>query len=202
MTATWDLRVDLPEEWFSVPLGPEADLDELERQLVARAERDPAAAEVRSELRTMLVGCAASARARGADSTAVRWEPDELDGFSSATLDTFLLARPPGPVADELDRLQMVVATRRNGDFDQPAVEICALPVGDAVRVQVITEVPPEVDASPREGTLLVETVQYWLPIADHGDVVLFAFATPNLAGAEALVGEFDEVVRRLELVR
>lgn len=206
----WDLQIKLPDAWFMLPLGAAADLDDLEQQLEARIGREPELAPGRDELRSMLLRFAAGATERGAAGGAVRWARDELDAISTATLDTYLMDREPGSPGDALEHLRATVSRRQPTDRDDPVVELRRLPAGPALRLQVITETRPDQQpstlAGPDEaapsGVLLVETVQYWLPVPDHSDLVMLAFATPNLAGAQQLVAELDATVAALELVR
>lgn len=196
----WDLAASLPDTWFELPLGRRAQPVDLDGQLDSRARRQPELAAHRCALREMLLAYRADAEVRGADAVAVRWELDDFDGASTATLHTYLLARgTAGPPGAELAELVAALAEPRPTDRHAPEVDIVGLTMGAAVRVRVVTAA----EADPREdGLLLLDTVQYWMPISDHDDLALLAFATPDLAGAEALVAELDAIVADAELRR
>ncbi|MGH9137634.1 MAG: hypothetical protein ACRD0G_11390 [Acidimicrobiales bacterium] len=199
MTATWDLVAEFPDTWFDVPIGPTAHPDDLDAQIDARIDREPALAPYRQALAESVLTIAADATEHQATAAKVRFDLSELDGVSHATVYVFLLDRdgtasPAATVAE----LEEALAGRRTADQTDPAVEVRHLDAGDALRVQVITEAEPDEDG----GLLLVETVQYWLPVPGHDDLILLAFSTPNLAGADALIDEFDAIAARVKLER
>lgn len=196
-TQTWGLSLPLGEAWFDLPLDDEATQASYEARVDARIAREPDLAGSRDSLVKMIAHFARDARMRGAVGGALYWKRHDLDVVSVATLYTTVCPRSDGPVSDEIERLRSQLDERYATDRFEPAVDVCDLPAGQALRVRVISDTEQDEN---EQWVALLETVQYWIPVPGWPACLLLNFSTPNLAGAEPLVTEFDQIARRLDL--
>lgn len=196
-TRSLAVRIPLGDSWFDLPLDEDTDREALQERVDARLGREPDLAPARERLVDMLAHFSRDARERGAVGAALYWRRHDLDIVTVATLYTAVCPRPEGPVDAEIARLAGHLAERYATDRFDPAVETCELPAGQALRVRVISETERDED---RHGVGLLETVQYWIPVASRPASLLLNFSTPNLAGADRLVAELDAIAARVEL--
>lgn len=207
----WGMRLKFGPSWFDLSIGEQPDVGKLAAQVDARIGREPRLLDSRQKLIDMLVYFSQDATRRGAAMAAMRWALDEFDGASMATV--YVRAykdEQVRSVEQTLAFLQARMVPRHASDMADPQVEVKELPAGKALRVQVISRVEPgehdqirerKDDTDPhtmRSG--LLETVQYWLPIAGQPLTAVFTFSTPNLAGGQAIVEEFDQMIENLRI--
>jgi hypothetical protein len=204
MTDTWAVSGPLDERWFDLPLDRDAALAELEPLVDAQVERQPELSRHRQRLLDALPTAIEEANEQGAIHAAIRWvHHPRLDEVSLATMCMIVFDRArPGPVADELDALQAGLIKHHATDRGRRTVERRHTGGGEAVRLHVITETGPGRDQHDEGRTVLLETVQYWLPVPGQADTLLVQFATPNLGMGEELVAEFDTIADHLELTQ
>lgn len=201
----WRANLPLGPAWFKLPLGDKIDPEALAAQVDARISRDPRLSGKRQELIDMLAHFARDATDREVMAAAVFWVPDELDGVLVATLYTTACERTAsGPVDRWLDRLRSRLAALHAGQLSEPAMELRDLPAGKALRAQVMTgaDVTSE-PGQPRNGhsrEVVLDNIQYWIPVPDRPLALLLTLATPNLAAAEVIAKEFDRIVEHLTL--
>lgn len=206
----WGMKLKFGPSWFDLSIGEEPDVGRLAAQVDARIGREPRLLDSRQKLIDMLVYFSQDATRRGAAMAAMRWALDEFDGASVATV--YVRAyqdEQVRPIDQTLAVLQARMVPRHASDMAEPQVEVRELPAGKALRVQVISrvergpndQVTDHGDSDPnalRSG--LLETVQYWLPIPGQTLTTVFTFSTPNLAGGQAVIEEFDHMIENLRL--
>lgn len=205
----WGMKLKFGPSWFDLSIGEEPDVGKLTAQVDARIGREPRLLDSRQKLIDMLVWFSQDATRRGAAMAAMRWALDEFDGASVATV--YVRAykdEQVRPVDQTLAFLQARMVPRHGSDMADPQVEVRELPAGKALRVQVISRVEPgendqitrHADDTDRQTMRsgLLENVQYWLPIPGQTLTVVFTFSTPNLAGGQAIVEEFDQMIESL----
>ncbi len=192
MDSTWECTLRLPETWVAVmPDMTDADLDE---QVDARRLDAPLAATLKDKLRMLREDLDHRSALYGA----LTWQPDEVDGVFSANVLVFAAPRSAAglPVDPEIRTLADRLPTERSGDVTPPDVAEVELPAGPAVRVRVLTETSPDDDGA----TMVLDCVQYWLPLADHAENVIFSFSTPNLALGDQFAEMFDRIAQTIEI--
>lgn len=184
-------------QWFELPVDasdPDG-FDRIESQVDARIQRDPAVSDHRPQLLDMLTSSAEQARRRRAVAAAVRFDLHELDMVSMASLH---VTAHRGPVAAPEERIRALrdQLASEVGEASAGSVsEVRELPAGVALRIQLIGQAR---ESDDKEAVPMAENVQYWLPIPDQPINLLVFYSTPNVAGAEPLVAEFDHIMETL----
>lgn len=195
----WHCELTLFEPWRALELDPArcgAVHGALARELIGRSGDDRTTLR-RADLARRLRGIAGWALEQGAFAAAARLESGSLQA-TVTVLD--MQCSPelvdPGDVAATLDRLEPLLVEPRDGDVGDPFVEGVIGRAGPMLRVQALTRLPDDAGGPD----LLVETVQYWLPVPATLDLVLLSFAAPDLARAEELMVEFDQLAGSLTI--
>lgn len=203
-TDSWGVSLPLGPAWFKLPVAPDADHTEVQAQVDARISREPRLAERRPELVDMVSHFTKDARERGAVAAGLLWALDNLDGVVVATLYCAVCERTTGDSVDQYrEALQAQLATKHPNDRTKRKIEMRDLEAGKALRVRVMSDaeaIGEEEDQSVRQSVVLLDTAQYWVPLARQPVTLLFTFATPNLAGAEHLVEQFDDILQRMAI--
>lgn len=196
----WSFVLAPPEVY--VPVDPDVDLraDQLRaaaEQLVDhRASDDPLVAEHRNEW---------------VDHVATFWqdarEKQALDAYtmvydaSGLPVKAFILAfgtecDHPDDIATEIRSLEARLKVAREGDISERDVSVVDLPAGEAVRMRTLVETDPG-----ERRSLVVDVVEYWVPVPGHPDGLLLSFTTPVLGLADILADIADDVAQTLQIV-
>lgn len=188
----WECTVNLPETWLA--LLPDASDGVIDEQVDARAYDEALASTLKDKLRMLREDLDERRALYGA----LTWQPDEIDGVYSANMLMFAAPRSaPGlPVAAEIRTLADALPKQRAGDVTPPAVSEVDLPAGPAVRVRVLAETSPDDDGA----TMVLDCVQFWLPLTEHDETLIFSFSTPNLALGDQLAEVFDRIATAIEV--
>jgi hypothetical protein len=195
----WNCELTLFGPWRALELDPArcgAVHGALAREVIGRSDDDRTTLR-RADLVRRLRGIAASALVQGAFAAAAR-----LEGGSLQATVTVLDVRcgpelvDPRDIEATLDRLEPLLVEARDGDVGDPFVEGVIGRAGPMLRVQTLTRLPDDAGGPD----LLVETVQYWLPVPATRDLALLSFAAPDLARAQELLAEFDQLAGSLTI--
>ncbi len=193
MDSAWECTVKLPQTWLAItPETTDAGIDE---QVSAAPDVD---AQLSSTLQEKLRMLRDDLNERRGLYGGLVWHPDEVDGVFSANVMAFAAPRSaPGlPVDAEIRTLAHALPKERAGDVVPPVVDEVALPAGPAVRVRVMAETSPDEDGA----TMVLDCVQYWLPLSEHDQNLIFSFSTPNLALGDDLAEIFEQIAQTIEV--
>jgi hypothetical protein len=98
---------------------------------------------------------------------------------------------------DDLTELADDLGRPRPNDAGARRAEVVALPAGRAVRVQFLSETPLDVGRG-----LILELVQFWLPVPGTGTRLVLSCSTPLVAVAEHITPVFDDIAGTIEVFR
>lgn len=187
-------------QWFELPVnGPDqARLDRIESQLNARIQRDPGISDHRQQLLDMLTDSTEQARRRHAVTAALRFDLHELDMVSIASLHVTAHRAPVASPEERIQALRVQLAGEVGQATAESVSEVRELPAGGALRIKLIGQARKVDDV---EAVPMAENVQYWLPVPDHPVNLLVFFSTPNVAGAEPFVAEFDQLMETFQIL-
>lgn len=93
------------------------------------------------------------------------------------------------------ENLVRSLAAVHPGDAGRRGIDTVQVAAGKAVRVRCLVYLPQ--DKTSRQ---VADTVQYWVPVEDTGDLAVLTFATLHLAFGDFFAEAFDEVAATLEL--
>jgi hypothetical protein len=81
------------------------------------------------------------------------------------------------------------------GDAGRRWIDTVQVAAGKAVRVRCLAYLSED-----EAGRTVADTVQYWVPVKDTGELAVLTFATRNVAFGDFFAEAFDEVAATLEL--
>lgn len=143
-----------------------------------------------NEIRGRLREVAEDAVRRGGMYSALLCVP--FEGGALTAVATLLPVSGQDP---DLEALVTMVATPRPGDAGRRQVDVVQVAAGPSVRVRYLADVP--IDDAEQQ---IADTVQYWVPVGDTGDLAVLTFATTHLIYGDFFAELFDEVAATLEL--
>ena len=193
----WDFSISFPDRWF-VRDNDHATRRGTTERAVARylAERPDASIDPDWMVETLL-RMAADADDKGPLIAANLW--DIADGIVvTGNVMVFEGDREaPESVDAELANLLQALSQPEEGDVGERRPAIVELPAGRAAYLRMLAES----GADERGDTLLVDTVQYWLPVPDRHDCVFISGSTPNVALGDAFADEWQWIAETVELM-
>lgn len=197
----WDGDVSLPPEWFNLTLDRRQDAAGVDAQLAERIQRQPELAPAREILRQMLLSFADDGRALDAGFGAMRWEDHEFLGVVSATMLVHRLERDATMcVDDNLAELSALLSAPIPSDQFSPRVDEVALTCGRALRMEAVRGATTQPTEEAGQGSLLLLSVQYWIPMVGSADLVELSFTSSNLLAAHELSEEFAGIAESLAI--
>lgn len=193
----WDFSISFPDRWFvrdnDLATRRRTTEEAVEAYL---GERSDVSVDPRWMVE-MLLGLAADADDKGALIAANLW--DMADGIVvMANLMVFEGDRQaPESVDAELANLVDALSRPDTGDVGEREPTVVHLPAGRAAYLRMLAES----GADERGDTLLLDTVQYWLPVPDRRDCVFISGSTPNVALGDAFADECRWIADTVELM-
>lgn len=188
----WDLDLVTPEYWYCLSGNPEKDRVQVPASVDEQLGSRPEWEVYREGIVGALLGLSeAVSEMAGKVCAAFRWEMTD-HGLVTATVIVRCYERPEGPVDAELAVMTGIAKERQAGEEMAPHVSTPDLPLGPAVRRQVVVQ-----PSAPRrsEKPPLRMMVDYWVPLEFAPTRTLgIAASTANLASASTIVPEFDEI--------
>ena len=82
-----------------------------------------------------------------------------------------------------------------DGDLSARTVEEVALKAGPAVRMHVIAKAPK---SRRRDPTVVLDTIQYWVPVPRRDEMIVLVGTTPSLGPREDLAATIEALVASL----
>jgi hypothetical protein len=184
----WDFEVVVPEAWLPLDsTGTRADHRGALVRDVEQAAARMGAANAAAVLLDMASQVAADADERGALAAAVGFD---LVGDNVA-VSSMMALRLEGDRPADPEHLATLLAAPRPEDLRQREVEVVALPVGPAVRVHAIADLPGDDEDAP---SVVVEGLDHFIPVPGGNDVLLVSCTTPMVALGDALLPTFDAI--------
>lgn len=186
-----------------VPLDPATQLEGHELRAAAtrlvdeRAALDQLVAARRSQWIDHVVTFWEDAREKQAlDAWTMVYEVDDLP------VKAFVLAfgaerEHPENVDAEIRSLEAALAASREGDVGERHVSVVQLPTGPAVRARGLAETDPG-----KRRSVVIDVVEYWVPVAGHPEGLLLTFTTSVLVVADILAEIADDIAQSLRFVR
>jgi hypothetical protein len=190
MADTWNLGIEMPEDWIPLPLEPGVDVtgwaEEQARELAQGTSVD--AVRLAHHLREW----AADSRLRD-PVCAFAFLPREIDTVI-AILEVDVIH--PDDTVPEIT-LDWIAQTFSSDDFGAPDIVRAKLPAGEAVRIRQNIAGEP---AGPSGGRTLIETVTYGIrpPEIESAVVVLASWTAPGIG--DKLVEGTDMIVSTLSV--
>lgn len=191
----WDFALSIPEGWWVWDPDGATRAATAARQVDERIAEQPELAHLRQHLIDMLLSYAEDADSKSVTVAATLWHLVDdvpivadlrvVDGIREA----------PDSVEDELEAV--LRAGRHPSDLGEPEVGVVDLPAGRAVRLRTLAET----DRDEKGETLVLDTVQYSVPVPDHPDMVIILGSTPSLSLADQLIETIDWIARTLEFL-
>jgi hypothetical protein len=194
-TADWTFSFVAPTGFFVVDLERDVEGDrEVTGQAVDRHIADlgkPELAGQREAFIDEVIGFARDGERQGAAAVMTWLDTAEGDPLA-ATVVAYQVegGEALGELAEDLRR-------PRPNDAGLRRAEVVSLPAGGAVRVHFLGEKPLEEGRS-----LVLEFVQYWLPVSGTGTRMVLSCSTPLIAVAEHITPLFDDIARTIEVLR
>jgi hypothetical protein len=191
----WNFAFVAPKGFFVVDLDRDAEGDRevtgdaVDRHLAGLGK--PGLARQREAFIDEVVGFARDGLQRGVSALMV-WL-DTADGHPLAATVTGYQVEG----GEVLTELAEDLRRPRPKDAGLRRADVVTLPAGGAVRVQFQAEAPLEAGQS-----LLLEFVQYWLPVPGTGTRMVLSCSTPLLAVAQHITPLFDDIARTIEVFR
>lgn len=192
---TWDFALDAPEGWYRWECYPERRAEVDAGQVDARVAAQPELAPHRSQILEFLADFGAHADRCFAYAALTRWEP----GDDAPEVAHFMVAggerRHPQRTDREIAYLSEVLAKPVEGDVSVRTVEAVALDAGPAVRLHVIAQAPK---SRRRDPTVVLDTIQYWVPVPEREEMIVLVGTTPSLGPREEFAATIDAMVASL----
>lgn len=187
----WRLQLRLPEHWFLVSGDPERDRLEAPADVDTEVRHRPELESYREFMLDPLLGLSGRLESMsGGICAAFRWDLTDY-GLVTATVVVRCYERPAGPVDTEVATMRSLASVQQSIDEFAPHVSEVDLPLGRAVRREVVIQPP----ATGDEKAPLRLTVDHWVPLDFAPTRTLGIRAgTSNLAMALTLVPEFDAI--------
>ena len=193
----WDFTIRFPEGWIvrepDLALRPEATARAVDSEIAD----NPAMAPLRDHMIKELLAFGDEADAKWAIVAASLWQ---MAGDVTVLADVMVFEgrrEAPHSAEDELVALERSLSEPKPGGIGEPDVQVVELPGARAVRVRTLTETEPGDDGS----TLVMDLVQYWVPVPGHPDMVILAGSTPTLALSDEVAQTVDGIAATLELL-
>lgn len=181
--ASWTFRLPVPPpgDWFALDLNPRTRAGSTRELFERAAAADDRVSADPEEFAAVIDRLARDAARRGALVAYSRWWPGT--GRAPHSMLCVVTANDNG--ASQLaDRL----AAARETDLSPHAVEPVQLPAGPALRLRVYATGGPTED----HGAVVVDTVQYWLPLTGTGRILIIAAATSRIDDGDDLASLID----------
>ena len=175
---TWDFVIDVPEDWYVWEPYPERRAESDSAQVDARIAVRPELARHRGQILEVLAAFGASADARFAYAAATSWEPT---GHAPEVMHVMVAGgarHAPHNQAEEIAHLLRTLSEPGPADLAERAVYEVELPAAPAVRLGALLRAPRTGD---REPTVVLDTVQYWVPVPEREDMLVLSGTTPSL---------------------
>jgi hypothetical protein len=192
---TWDFEVDPPEGWYRWECYPQRRAEFDAAQVDAWIEVKPELAEHREQILEVLADFGAHADRSFAYAAATKWEP----AGDVPDVAHFMVAggerRHPQDNAREIEHLLEVLPKPGDGDVSARTVEEMALDAGPAARMRVIAKAPK---ARRRDPDVVLDTIQYWVPVPQRDEMIVLVGTTPSLGPREDFASTIDAIVASL----
>ena len=191
----FDFDIRIPDGWCAHSPDPDPAVQQrTTEEAVDQIIRDePALAEARNGIIDRMVGFAREANGKGAMAAASLWTLVE-DTETAANMMVFAARRDAGePVEATIARLVQNLSDPDEADTNERDVHEVELPAGPAVRLRVMAQ-------TPEEPGIVIELVQYWLPVRDASHTLIVSCTTPCLVYGDELTAVFDSIAASLEL--
>lgn len=193
----WDFNLIIPEGWIllerDLALRSEATAQAVDAEVADNA----ALAPFRDLMIKELLAFADEADSKWAIIAARLWT---LAGDVTVLADLMVFEGRrdvPDSAEDELVSLVRILNRPKPGGIGDPDVQVVELSGFRAVRVRRLAENEPDDDGS----SLVLDLVEYWVPVPGHPDMVILAGSTPTLSLADEVAETFDAIAATLELV-
>jgi hypothetical protein len=194
----FDFAIKVPEGWCGHSPDPDPAVQQKTTEMAVdqMIRLEPVLAEARGEIIERMFGFAGEANEKQAMVAASLWTV--VDGTeAAANMMVFSAARDASQsVEDDVARVERELSTPDPDDVKDREVSVVDLPAGKAVRLRVLTKTPSE----DGEAGLVVEVVQYWLPVPDAGHSLIVSCTTPCLVYGDELTAVFDSIAGSLQL--
>jgi len=194
----FDFAIRIPDGWVAHDPDPDPTIQRqsAEAAVDEMIDAQPLLAEARATLVERMLGFAQDAIEKRAMAAASLWTVIE-DTELAANMMVFSNPRDPAQsIESEVGHLKDRLSIADDDDVNKREVTEMDLPAGRAVRLRVMTQTPP----GRGETGLVVEMVQYWLPVPDAAHSLIVSCTTPCLVYGDELTGVFDSIAATLEL--
>lgn len=192
---TWDFEVDPPEGWYRWECYPERRAEFDAAQVDARIAEQPELAEHRAQILEVLADFGAHADRCFAYAAATKWEPAGEAPEVAHIMVAGGERRHPQSNEREIAHLREVLFKPVDGDLSARTVEEVALKAGPAVRMHVIAKAPK---SRRRDPTVVLDTIQYWVPVPRRDEMIVLVGTTPSLGPREDLAATIEALVASL----
>lgn len=193
--SSWDFELALPEVY--VPLDLELEANQLRaaaaRLVDERARVDRLVAGRRAEWVNHVVDFWEDVRERDAvDAWTMVYEVKGLP-VRAYLLASVVERYHPTDVDAEIRSLESELAVAREGDAGERHVSVVQLHAGPVVRMRTLAEIELW-----KRRALILDVVQYWVPVPREPDILLLSFSTPELVVADILAEIADDIAQSL----
>ena len=185
----WDFELVVPPKWYVYDSDPSTRGASTSAAVEERIRAVPELAPAREELIDMLLGFWSDADDEAALAAAVLWEPGSPAAIAA---NLTVVAYTDAPAT--LDELRASAEGATKFDVRDRVVTLVEVPAGGAVRVHGLRCSADGDDDSD----LLIDVIEYWIPVPGNTDVLVLKCSTPCLDVADELAGEFDEIAEGL----
>jgi hypothetical protein len=199
-----DFSIRIPDGWYELDLDRSTRKKSTEAAVDGQVQANPVLAEARNAIVDRLLAFAADADEKGALAGATLWTV--IDGVElAANVMVFSVGRDsPDDLATELAGLEAALAKRSAVDVGTRSVERVELPAGPGIRLRVLAESAAEAASSQSHASgngIVVDTVQYWVPVSDARHLLVVSATTPCLAYGDDFAEVFDSIAASLRLL-
>ncbi|PZS04756.1 MAG: hypothetical protein DLM56_05115 [Pseudonocardiales bacterium] len=186
---SWRFRLPIPPAgWLELDLDPATRAASIDTAFARAAADDPRVAAHHEDFNRVLDRLAADAARRGSIAAYTQWRPGSGEPpRSSLSVST---------VAEDGDlaALRASLATPRVTDLSPRAVETVRLPAGVSIRARVYAVGGRSAD----HGNVVVDAVQYWIPMPGTGLVFVLASTTTGIDDGNAVAALVDAMADAL----
>jgi hypothetical protein len=185
---TWDFAIDVPDGWYVWEPYPERRATSDAAQVDARIAASPELAPYRDHILGVLADFGASADARFAYAAATHWEL--VNGAPKVMHLMVAGGARHAPESNDAEIAHLVETLVKPGpaDVGERAVYEVELPAAPAVRLRALMKAP---DAGPGDPTVVLDTIQYWVPVPRRDEMIVVSAATPALGPRD----DFAEII-------
>ena len=185
-----EFSLELPPGWYLWDPDTVTRAETTRRAVEAHIGGDPELAPFVDRVVEIVIGFGREAEQRGAVAAATLWQRCE-GAPVAANLMAFCGERS---VDEDAGEIASRLLRPSPDDLRPRQVTEVELPAGRAARLGLLTTTVGE----PGEPEVLMEAVQYWVPVPDQPEVLLLSCSTPCLDAADELTAAFDDIAASL----